>query len=148
MAELPVTSRGVVYPWHMDHMGHMNVQHYVAMFHHGTWIFFAQVLGMDTAFFREHQTGMVAVEQTLKYRRELVAGDIVDIRSGLLEIKDKSIRFFHRMTHGGTGALVATSVYTGVYLDTQARKSVPLPAEVKARGLDWIVPEERVDAEA
>jgi acyl-CoA thioester hydrolase len=32
-----VTYRGVVYPWHCDHMGHMNVMWYVGRFDEATW---------------------------------------------------------------------------------------------------------------
>jgi hypothetical protein len=32
MSEWTESFRGVVYPWHCDHLGHMNVQHYVGMF--------------------------------------------------------------------------------------------------------------------
>ncbi len=32
---------GVVYPDQADHMGHINVRHYVGMFDHATWVFFA-----------------------------------------------------------------------------------------------------------
>ena len=31
------TYRGVVYPWQMDHMGHMNVRFYSARFDEATW---------------------------------------------------------------------------------------------------------------
>jgi len=36
-AGLPITYRGTVYPWHLDQVGHMNVQHYVGMFDQATW---------------------------------------------------------------------------------------------------------------
>ena len=29
--------RGVVYPWHCDHQGHMTVMHYVGMFDQAFW---------------------------------------------------------------------------------------------------------------
>ncbi len=31
------TFRGVVYPWHCDHQGHMNTMHYVGMFDQAFW---------------------------------------------------------------------------------------------------------------
>ena len=36
MAKTTETFRGVVYPWHLDHMGHMNVQFYTARFDEAT----------------------------------------------------------------------------------------------------------------
>ena len=40
---------------------------------------------------------MAAVEQNLNYQKELRAGDIVSIRSRVIEIKDKALRFEHEM---------------------------------------------------
>jgi acyl-CoA thioesterase FadM len=31
------TYRGTVYPWHCDHIGHMNVMWYVGKFDEATW---------------------------------------------------------------------------------------------------------------
>ena len=94
MTELDITYRGVVYPWHCDHIGHMNVMWYVGKFDEGTWHLLASV-GLTPTYLREQKRGMVAVQQTLTYKRELRAGDLVTVRSGVLEMKDKSIRFFH-----------------------------------------------------
>jgi acyl-CoA thioester hydrolase len=53
----------------------------------------------------------------------LRAGDIVEIRSVLLEIRDKSIRFRHEMRNAETGEIAASCEITGVHMDRQARKS-------------------------
>src|SRR6185295_20168046 len=36
-----LTYRGAVYPWHCDHMGHMNVMWYVGKFDEANWNLFA-----------------------------------------------------------------------------------------------------------
>ena len=40
---LDVTYRGTVYPWHCDHMGHMNVMWYVGKFDEATWHLFSSI---------------------------------------------------------------------------------------------------------
>ncbi len=40
------TYRGTVYPWHCDHIGHMNVMWYVGKFDEASWNMFAR-LGLD-----------------------------------------------------------------------------------------------------
>src|SRR5215470_9329381 len=70
-----VTYRGVVYPWHMDHMRHMNVQHYVGMFDQSSWVLMS-MLGMDSRYFRENRRGLAALEQNIQYKSELRAGDL------------------------------------------------------------------------
>src|SRR5262249_24610039 len=95
-----LTYRGAVYPWHCDHMGHMNVMWYVGKCDEATWPLFARV-GLQPGFLRENGRGMAAVEQTIQYKRELLAGDLVTIRSSVLELKEKSIRFLHEMRKDG-----------------------------------------------
>ena len=45
------------------------------------------------------------------------------IRSYLLEIRDKSIRFLHEMRNAETGEIAATCEITGVHMDRCVRKS-------------------------
>jgi len=139
MLELDITYRGAIYPWHCDHMGHMNVMWYVGKFDEATWQFFSN-LGMPRSWFLREGTGMAAVEQHIEYNRELHAGDLISIRSGVLEVKQKSIRFVHEMTNNETGELAARTILVGVYFDTTARKSLALPAEVRKRAELLIVP--------
>ncbi len=133
-----VTYRGAVYPWHCDHMGHMNVMWYVGKFDEATWQFFT-ALGITPTYMRENERGMVAVEQHISYKRELRAGDVITIRSGILEIKDKVIRFCHEMRNEETGEVAAITVLTGVHLDRRIRKACPFPQEVLARGRELVV---------
>jgi acyl-CoA thioester hydrolase len=125
------TYRGTVYPWHCDHMGHMNVMWYVGKFDEGTWNFFSHV-GLTPEFLRSCDRGMVAVDQRIAYRRELHAGDIVAVHTGVVEARDKVVRFFHEMRNAATNEVSAVTMLTGVYLDTVSRKSCNLPPEVVA----------------
>jgi acyl-CoA thioester hydrolase len=133
VSKLLETYRGVVYPWHCDHMGHMNVMWYVGKFDEATWNLFA-AMGVTTAFLRERKRGMAAVQQNITYRRELVAGDTVTVHSAFLEIRDKVARFVHEMRHGESGELAAYCMLTGVHIDAEARKACPFPQEILARG--------------
>ena len=128
----PVTYRGIVYPWHLDHMNHMNVQHYVGMFDQASWVFLS-MLGMDSRYFRDHRRGMAALEQTIQYKNELRLGDMFEIRSAVLEVRQKTIRAIHEMHNLSTGLPAASMTILGVHMDTDARKSSPLPTEVSDR---------------
>ncbi len=138
MTELAITYRGVVYPWHCDHIGHMNVMWYVGKFDEGTWHLLASI-GLTPTYLREQKRGMVAVQQILTYKRELRAGDLVTVRSGVLEMKEKSIRFFHEMRNEETGEVAAIAVYTGVHTDSESRRACPFPPEIMERGQAMIV---------
>jgi acyl-CoA thioester hydrolase len=117
------TYRGAVYPWHCGHIGHMNVMWYVGKFDEATWNLFARI-GLTPTYLRESCRGMAAVQQNITYQRELLAGDIVEVKSVLLEIRDRSIRFRHEMRNAETGEIAASCEITGVHMDRQARKSV------------------------
>lgn len=132
MSEL-ITYRGVVYPWHCDHMGHMNVMWYTGKFDEASWQLLA-ALGLTPSRLREEGCGMAAVEQHIEYKRELRAGDIITIRSTVLEIKEKSIRFAHEMRNDETGEVTATTVIVAIHIDTVARRAKALPAEVRHNG--------------
>src|ERR1700757_3183971 len=127
MPEAPITYRGTVYPWHCDHMGHMNVMWYVGKFDEATWHLFHN-LSLRPSRLSDEGAGMAAVEQHIEYKRELRAGDVITIRSTVLEVKEKSIRFAHEMTNDETGELAARTVIVGVYFDTSLRKARPLPS--------------------
>ena len=133
MSELIETYRGAVYPWHCDHMGHMNVMWYVGKFDEATWNLFA-ALGLSPAYLKDNQRAMGAVQQNITYRKELLSGDVIVVRSGLLEMREKVAKFVHEMRHATTGELSAICVLTAVHMDSKARKSTAFPADMLARG--------------
>ena len=136
VAQLTTTFIGVVYPWHHDQMGHMNVQHYIGMFDGGTWNLFAEI-GLTSEWMQNNGRGMAAVQQNISYRREMTAGDLVEVRSGFLETGTRKVRFVHEMKNRGTGDVTAVAEMTGVMLDTTERRSAHLPQEFldRANGL-------------
>jgi acyl-CoA thioester hydrolase len=138
MAEPIITYRGVVYPWQCDHVGHMNVMWYVGKFDEATWHLLATV-GITPSYLCQEQRSMAAVQQNITYKHELHAGDIVTIRSGILEVKDKVIRLFHEMQNEETGEIAVVTVLTGVHMDTQSRVACRFPEEIVALGKEMIV---------
>jgi acyl-CoA thioester hydrolase len=125
------TYRGTVYPWQCDHVGHMNIMWYVGKFDEANWNLFARI-GLTPTYLRESGRGMAGVQQNITYRSELLPGDIVEIKSVMLEIGGKSIRFRHEMRNAETGEIAAVCEITAVHLDRQAHKSVPFPDAVRA----------------
>ena len=131
MNDLVDTYRGAVYPWHCDHVGHMNVMWYVGKFDEATWNFFT-LLGITPAFMRANARGMAAVEQRIAYQRELLAGDVVAVRSGTIEIRDRVIRFVHEMRNAETSEIAAACETTGVHMDRAQRKSALFAPVIRA----------------
>ena len=136
MTSLP-TYKGIVQQWHCDHMGHMNVMWYVGKFDEATWAFFARV-GLIPAELRAQDRGMAALDQHLVYKREALPGDLLEIHTRPLVIKDKTIRFIHTMTDCQTGEVSATCELVAAHLDKIARKAIVFPDEVREKAAAMI----------
>lgn len=126
------TYRGVVYPNQLDHMNHMNVQWYTSKFDEGTWHLFSFV-GITNKYIRDNNKGMAALEQITKYKAEVMAGDLLVIKSKVLEVRDKTIRFYHTMYNAETGDEVATTELVAVHLDRKKRKGCSLPDDIRSK---------------
>jgi len=135
MSEWKITYRGIVYPWHCDHMGHMNVMWYAGKFDEACWQFLT-LLGLNPSRFKQDGSAMAAVEQHVQYKRELHAGDAVTIQSALLEVKDKSIHMLHKMVHDGSGEVAATTVIVAVHLDAKIRRAIRVPDDVRQKAME------------
>ena len=133
MSGMRETYRGTVMPWHCDHMGHMNVMWYVGKFDEATWNLFAD-MGVTATYLREHRRAMAAVQQNITYRRELLVGDTIAVRSGFLEVHERRATFVHEMRHAVSGEISAICVLTAVHMDSDARKATAFPAEFQERG--------------
>jgi acyl-CoA thioester hydrolase len=92
---------------------------------------FAQI-GMTPSYLRASGRGMAAVQQTISYKRELVAGDIIEVRSGIVELRAKVLRLVHDMINVETGESAASCELTAVHLHSAARKSIPFEDNVQA----------------
>jgi acyl-CoA thioester hydrolase len=126
------TYRGAVYPWHCDHMGHMNVMWYVGKFDEATWNLFSEI-GVTPGFLSDQERAMAAVQQDISYKRELLSGDVVAVRSGVLEMRAKVVKFVHEMRHARSGEVSAVCVLTAVHMNSRTRKSTAFPPEFLAR---------------
>jgi len=135
MSEWKITYRGIVYPWHCDHMGHMNVMWYAGKFDEACWQLLAMV-GLDATRFARDGSGMAAVEQHIQYKRELHPGDAITIQSAVLEVKDKSIHMLHKMVNDASGEVAAITVVVGVRIDASIRKAIRLPEDVRQTALE------------
>jgi acyl-CoA thioester hydrolase len=140
MSKLDITYRGTVHQWHCDHMGHMNVMWYVGKFDEATWNL-AAMMGLNSQYLKSAHRGMAALEQRIAYKREAVAGDVVTVRSAVLEVKPKIVRFVHEMRRDDLGDLLAVMMVTAVHLDTVARKSIPFEAHIAEKTASIIAPD-------
>ena len=126
-----ITYRGAVYPCDCDHIGHMNVATYGIKFDEANWVLFCEI-GLTPSYLRSERHGMAGVQQNIAYSKELFAGDVIEIRSEVLEVADKRLRVRHEMRNIETSELAATCEIAAVHLDKQAHKSCEFPPAIRA----------------
>lgn len=125
-----LTYRGTVYPWHCDHVGHMNNMWFAGKFDEASWNLLLQ-LGITPTYLRDSHCGMAAVEQVTTFKKEVLAGDSVEVWTEVVEVRERVVRFTHSMTNAETGELCATCAITGVHVDMAARKAVAFPVAIR-----------------
>ena len=120
------TFRGLVYPAQCDAMGHMNVQHYIAAFDQAMW-HLVHEFGYRKPASPNTGHGWADVRHVVDYRRELPAGALYRVASGVDKVGRSSLVTRHRMFEMESGDLAAECEMTSVYFDLAARVSAPLP---------------------
>jgi len=123
------TYRGMVYPGQLDHMEHMNVQWYASKFDEATWQLFSAI-GITSEYMQKQNRGMAALEQTTKYKSEVRSGELLVVKSKVIETGEKVIKFLHIMYNAESMQEVANTELVGVHIDRKIRKSCSLPTFV------------------
>lgn len=124
--------RDTAKPQEIDVLGHISFQYYVHRFSMAAMQAMA-AFGMTPDYMRKQRHGMSTFEIDLRFLRELHAGDLVGVRSGLVHLGKSSFRLFHRMTNLRTGEVSAEMSQFGAHLDMDARRTAPLPDDLRKR---------------
>jgi acyl-CoA thioester hydrolase len=134
------TFRGRVAAAECDHLGHMNVQFYVARISDATTTL-SDAIGITASYIRTQRRALVTVHLDISYLAELKAGDLIAMHSGVLSVEPKKVRVIHRMTRveDGKPAMSAKALMLG--MDLEQRRSTPLDDAVLARARNLIVEE-------
>ena len=81
---------------------------------------------------------MAAVQQNIAYKHELLAGNIVEVRSRALEIGDKSLRLLHEMWNAETQEFSASCELAVVHMDRREREALSFPEPLRVAVLTEI----------
>jgi acyl-CoA thioester hydrolase len=73
------------------------------------------------------------VEARFVWRRFPRAGDLIEVRSGIAEIGEKTLRLVHWLCDPETGAAWASMEAVALTFDTTTRKAIAPPPEARAR---------------
>ncbi|CAL9598051.1 acyl-CoA thioesterase [Streptomyces sp. enrichment culture] len=120
---VPVTVRG----YETDTQGHLNQAVYLNYAEHARWSLL-QAAGIRQADLVARGVGPVALETTIRYRRELLAGDEVEVTCGFVWGEGKTFRI-EQTIRTADGTVAAEIEAVGGLMDLTARRLVPDPRE-------------------
>ncbi|WP_344604854.1 acyl-CoA thioesterase [Streptomyces glaucus] len=116
-----VTVRG----YETDVQGHLNQAVYLNYAEHARWSLL-QAAGIRQADLVGRGVGPVALETTIRYLRELLAGDEVEVTCGFEWGEGKTFRI-HQTVRKTDGTVAAEITAVGGLMDLKARKLVADP---------------------
>lgn len=127
MSEWKVFNRAVVFPWHCDQYGHMNVRWYSHFFDDGSFLSWS-CFGLDARSLHESGTHTAVVRSTIEFKRELLAGTPVTILGQFSAVGRSSVTMTQRMVDAVSEDIIhATHESVLVFCDDDTRSSVPVP---------------------
>jgi acyl-CoA thioester hydrolase len=113
-------------------MGHMNVQFYIGRIADGASHLRA-ALGLTPSVVRETGRAFLVTEHSLRYRRELMAGDLIRVEAGVLELAEKTMAVCYRIWNAAAQEIAAISRSVVLSVDLKARRSAPWAADTRAQ---------------
>ncbi len=124
------TYRGAVNAWECDNMGHMNVQFYVAKAADALG-FLRLALGLSPAAIATRRLTLLPAEDRVLFRRELRAGDILTMASGIRAVDDEGCLSHTEVRNREKGEIAAIFERRLVPFDLDRRETAPWPADVR-----------------
>ncbi|WP_073951276.1 acyl-CoA thioesterase [Streptomyces kebangsaanensis] len=123
----PFSVRVTVRGYETDVQGHLNQAVYLNYAEHARWSLL-QAAGISQAGLIARGVGPVALETTIQYRRELLAGDEADVTCAFEWSGGKTFRI-RQTIRKADGTVAAEITAVGGLLDLTARKLVARPDE-------------------
>jgi acyl-CoA thioester hydrolase len=110
-----------------DTNGHVNNAVYLTYFEIARQRAWIEAMGMPRDF------PFVIAEATVRYVKQAMLGDPLEIEVKTARIGTKSWDWAYDIVHAGDGALVARGSTVQVMFDYDAHRSIPVPDDVRAR---------------
>ncbi|MFD3583723.1 acyl-CoA thioesterase [Streptomyces sp. NPDC058683] len=124
----PYSVRVTVRGYETDVQGHLNQAVYINYAEHARWSLL-RAAGITQAGLIGRGVGPVALETTIRYKRELLAGDEVDVTCVFEWSEGKTFRVIQSITKTD-GTLAAEVDAVGGLLDLKARRLIDRPSDV------------------
>jgi acyl-CoA thioesterase FadM len=119
------TYRGTVHRWEVDNVDHFTVAYYFVRIEDAT-LASLHALGLDPRSLTPAARACVTRECHVRYLRELRVGDVLHVRSGVIDVDGAGLVLGHQMFDSGDGALCTTVAQRIALVDLASRASLPL----------------------
>lgn len=123
--DLPRTVLTVDPTW-IDLYGHMNAARYVGVFDHFGYQLLDS-LGVGESYTRASHCGIYTVDIAVNYRRELLAGDPLELRLRVLGVDTKRLLCLMELFQTRDDYLAATMEQLSVHVNLDTRRSQAFP---------------------
>ncbi|MGH7332895.1 MAG: thioesterase family protein [Candidatus Rokuibacteriota bacterium] len=132
------TYRGVVHRWEVDTVDHFTVAYYFQRFADAS-LALLEALGLGPAYVARTGLGCVLSEGYVRYLKELRAGDILHVQSGVIDVDSTGIGIGHKLFDSGSGALCATVAERARHVELSTNAPVPLSSGEQAAARPHLV---------
>jgi acyl-CoA thioester hydrolase len=117
--------RGLAQAWECDLMGHLNVSHYFGRSSDQAF-FMRHALGLSPSYLVAENRGTVALQEHVRFHREVPAGGLMIGRSAPVEINQRTMTVCQEFRDSDDNLLTCFKTVIG-FFDTAARKLLPWP---------------------
>jgi acyl-CoA thioester hydrolase len=127
--------------WECDQMGHLNVRYYFARANQGLAML-ALELGLPPSFLQREGLVLRALDQHVRFVRELRPGVYYAMRAGVISAERDRLHIYEELRFVHKHEAAASMISEVALVDAATSKPVPLPASVleRARALEVLVP--------
>ena len=126
MSDYLFFNRAVVFPWHCDQYGHMNVRWYAHFFDDGSFLSWPSI-GFDMNALVAIGIHSAVVKSTTQFKRETLAGTTLNIMGRFVALGRTSVTIEQEMRNAQNDAVHASSEYVLVFCDSNSREAIPIP---------------------
>ena len=116
--------------YHIDLFGHVNNARYLEFLEEGRWSFFEDKI--DLKGWKRRGLLFSVVNININYRRSATVGDVLEIRTWVSKLGDKSGTMRQEVVLKGTDTMVADADITFVMVDKKTGRAAPFIDENRA----------------
>lgn len=134
------TYRGTVSRWEVDNVDHFTVAYYFQRFADAS-LALLEAAGLGAPYVAATGRGCPAAHSHVRYQKELRAGDLLHVASGVIAVDAEEVTIGHKLFESVSGALCATVDERARHIDLASGEPVALDgaprAALRALSVAW-----------